>query len=339
MPDMRLLVCGIGRWGNQWLDVLAAHPGVLLAGTAGGRVRRLPDAARRTREYRHHSGFVGMLESVDADAAIVTLPVRHHAEAIELALRRGMHVLCEKPLVTDEASLRRVLVAAEAHPGQIVMVGQNYRHRPWARAARWMVDSGRLGDVAHMALRFSRPEFLEGRRDRLRSPLMQDMSIHHLDLIRYITGKEAYQVFALEHRPPWSLFPGAPSLEVVMKMVDESVVTYSGTWAARGPATSYDGDVVLYGERGVLTCSHGKLTWDGEAFDPRDVGWGGVEVQPESGDADLHSVLRTFRRAVLAGEPAETDLEDNRRTVELLLAVERSALTGVPVLVQQQERD
>lgn len=208
------------------------------------------------------------------------------------------------------------------------MVSQNYRQRPWARAARHVVESGVLGHVAHVDVRFSQPEFLDGGRDQLRSPLLEDMSIHHFDLIRYLTGSDAAEVVALEHRPPWSAFPGNPSLEVLLRMADGSIVTYSGTWAGRGPSTSFDGDVTLYGERGTLIWRNEQFTLNGEPFNPSDAGWESAPEYPVGGDADLHAVLADFRRAVLRGERAETDLADNYNTVELLLAVEQSALSG-----------
>ncbi|WP_225755228.1 Gfo/Idh/MocA family protein [Actinotalea sp. Marseille-Q4924] len=332
MTDLRVVVCGMGRWGNQWMDVLGHQPGVVLAGTAGGTVRSRPAGLRVTPGYRHHRDAASMLSTVEADVALITLPVGRHAEAIEQALSAGMSVLCEKPLVVDAEDLERVRAAAAAHPELAVVVGQNYRHRPWARRARDLITNGLVGTVGHLSLRFSRREFLEGGRNELRSPLLQDMSVHHLDLIRYLTGAEALEVHALEHRPPWSLFAGAPAVEVALQMSDGSLATYSGTWAGRGPETTWDGEVTVHGEHGTLQVRDGRFTLDGEPVD--DVGPDGRLPQddPEhSGDPDLHSVLRDFRRVVHDGAVAETGLRDNQHTIELLLAVQQAAWTGRPV--------
>lgn len=328
MTDLTVVVCGMGRWGNQWLEVLARTPGMVLAGTAGGAIRAMPDGIRVTRDQRHHQDAATMLATVPADVALITLPVARHAEAIEQALHAGMHVLCEKPLVTDAESLDRVRAAAAAHPELAVVVGQNYRHRPWARTTRRLLDEGMVGTVGHLALRFSRREFLDGGRDRLSSPLLEDMSIHHLDLIRYLTGAEAEEVQALDHRPSWSRFPGRPAVEAALRMTDGSLATYSGTWAGRGPETSWDGDVTVHGERGTLQVRDGRFTVDGEPLDV--VGPDGRLLEPPGpgGDPDLHAVLGDLRRSVLDGAAPETGLADNQHTVELLLAVQEAARSG-----------
>jgi predicted dehydrogenase len=273
-----------------------------------------------------------MLSAVEADVALITLPVGRHAEAIEQALAAGMHVLCEKPLVVDAEDLDRVRAASAAHPGLAVVVGQNYRHRPWARRARELITDGLVGTVGHLSLRFSRREFLEGGRNELRSPLLQDMSVHHLDLVRYLTGAEAVEVHAVEHRPPWSLFAGAPAVEAALRMSDGSLATYSGTWAGRGPETTWDGEVTVHGEHGTLRVHDGRFTLGGEPVE--DVGPDGRLPQDHpahGGDPDLHAVLRDFRRVVHDGAAAETGLGDNQHTVELLLAVQQAAWTGRPV--------
>lgn len=332
MTELRVVVCGMGRWGNQWLNVLAHHPGVVLAGTAGGTVRSWPAGLRVTPGYRHHPDAATMLATVEADVALITLPVERHAEVIEQALSAGMHVLCEKPLVVDAEDLERVRAAAAAHPELAVVVGQNYRHRPWARTTRALLTDGLVGRVGHLSLRFSRREFLEGGRDELRSPLLQDMSVHHLDLIRYLTGAEALEVYAREHRPPWSRFDGQPAVEAILHMSDGSVATYSGTWAGRGPETAWDGDVTIHGEHGTLLVRDGRFTVDDRPLEA--VGPGGrlrPEVPERGGDPDLHSVLESFLHAVRETTGAETGLADNQHTVELLLAVQQAAWSGRPI--------
>ncbi|MFI7483420.1 Gfo/Idh/MocA family protein [Kocuria sp. M1R5S2] len=328
MNPMKVLVLGMGRWGNRWLEALEDIPGVALAGTAGGTVRVAADRLPRTGSYCHYRSFTEALDRCPADAVIITLPVRLHTEAITRALESGMHVLVEKPLVGTRQDLAAVLAARSQRPDMQVVVSQNYRYRPWARRARQQISSGILGDVRHISIRFSKAEILEGGRDKLQAPLLEDMFIHHLDLVRYLTGSEAVEVFAIQHRPPWSRYPGMPGLEALITLADGTVVNYSGTWAGRGPETSWDGEFVFHGEQGVLEVAEDKVALNGDptaALVPQ-------RIPNETND--LRVVFQSFRQAVDGDEIPETDVSDNRRTVELLFAVEESLKSHRPVPVR-----
>lgn len=328
MSPIRVLVLGMGRWGNRWLEALADIPGVALAGTAGGRVRVAADKLPKTNSYCHYRSFSEALDRCLADAVIVTLPVRLHAEAITRAIEAGMHVLVEKPLVGTRQDLAAVLSARSGRPEIQVVVSQNYRYRPWARRARQQITSGILGEVRHISIRFSKAEFLEGGRDQLQAPLLEDMCIHHLDLVRYLTGREAVEVFAIQHRAPWSRYSGMPGLEALITLDDGTVVNYSGTWAGRGPETSWDGEFVFHGEHGVLEVAEDKVALNGDptaALIPQRI--------PNETD-DLRAVFQSFQQAVDGHEAAETDVVDNRWTVELLFAVEESLKSRRPAPVR-----
>src|ERR1051326_4521064 len=64
--------------------------------------------------------FVDDLERFwpDLDAVAVCTPDATHAEYIVAALRRGLHVLVEKPLADSRDAVRAIRCAAAAHPRQ-----------------------------------------------------------------------------------------------------------------------------------------------------------------------------------------------------------------------------
>ena len=89
-------------------------------------------------------------------------------------------------------------------------------------------------------LRFRRqPEMLVGIRAGLDNPLLQDMGIHHMDLLRFLAGRNAVEIYAREHRPVWSEFQGRPNLDAVITLEDGAQVSYSGSWAGRGRSTEW----------------------------------------------------------------------------------------------------
>jgi predicted dehydrogenase len=324
VSQLSVLVLGVGRWGRQWLEVLAGRDDVTVAGTVS-RQQAVPGP-------RHYTDYRQAIAESDADAVLVTLPVHLHADAIVCSVRAGKHVLCEKPVVRSRQGLAAVLAAAEKQPDIVVMVAQNYRRRPWAIALRNLVADGSLGAVGHIGLRFSQPELLEGGRTDMENPLLEDMSIHHLDLLRYLTGSNAAEVFAREYRPPWSRYRGASGVDAIITLENGIPISYTGSWAGRGRNTSWDGDYTIESERGVLTMTDGLFSFAPSTSD--DIPW-----MPQTGPGgiapagDLESVLDMFWNAVVTGAEPDTSITDNSHSMELLFALQDSVRLRRPVHV------
>ena len=263
MHTVKFAVLGMGRWGKQWQSVISGFEGAAVVATASRRpgTEVLP-AHSETFPATHYRDYGEAIADSEADAVVITLPVHLHADAIVRALESGKHVLCEKPLVGTEAELARVIETASRFPALRVMVGQNYRRRPWAQATRQLISSGAVGQLGRVSLRFSQPEFLAGGRREMEAPLLDDMSIHHFDLLRFLTGRDASEIYVHQYAPPWSAYLGAPALEAVIAFEGGVVANYSGSWASRGFATSYDGDYLLEGDLGAISVGDNRILLD-----------------------------------------------------------------------------
>jgi predicted dehydrogenase len=77
--------------------------------------------------------------------AIVT-PNHMHAPVAMQFLRRGIHVICDKPLTATLTEARRLAKAAKAS-GAVFVLTHNYTGYPMVRQARQMVAEGALGDL------------------------------------------------------------------------------------------------------------------------------------------------------------------------------------------------
>ncbi len=77
--------------------------------------------------------------------AIVTPNHVHYAAAREF-LKRGIHVICDKPLTSTLSDAKKLVAAAEKSDALFVLT-HNYTGYPMARQAREMVAAGELGDI------------------------------------------------------------------------------------------------------------------------------------------------------------------------------------------------
>src|SRR5947208_10588371 len=87
------------------------------------------------------AGEADRLDFVD-----IAVPPSDHARLAHLALDRGLHVLCEKPLAAsiDEA---RAMLQHAVRAERVLHPCHNYKHAPVIKAVRAVIDSGRIGKV------------------------------------------------------------------------------------------------------------------------------------------------------------------------------------------------
>jgi predicted dehydrogenase len=91
----------------------------------------------------------------------VATPPSDHFEISLEALRRGIHVLCEKPLTTTAAHAR-ALVDVAADTNRVVFPCHNYRFAPTIRTIDEIIASGRIGRVRSVGLTTLRPTHAKG---------------------------------------------------------------------------------------------------------------------------------------------------------------------------------
>jgi predicted dehydrogenase len=338
----RLLLLGLGFWGRQWYEVISRSADCTLAGVAA--TPRGLDAlgVGGTDGPRAYADYREAIEQADADAVVIVLPTALHVDAGTRALEKSMHVLSEKPVASDLAGALHLRADARRRPRQVYMVNQNYRWRTHNQTLKHAISRGDVGRVGGLHLEFRQPEFLVGDRRILEMPLIQDMSVHHFDLIRFLLDANAVEIFARSFNPSWSAYSGLASTEAVIRMENGIVVGYSGTWAARGRFTLWDGDITVTGSMGCL-----KLDASGQVRLFRDEGqnpdeWSGVDAQAEMGAVlepllttgqDLERSLALFLDSLATGSPPSTSLEDNYHTFAMVAAAEESARTGLPIAV------
>jgi predicted dehydrogenase len=108
------------------------------SGSALGLARVYDDFKQMaSREARRKDG----IEAV----AIVTPNHVHYAAAREF-LKRGIHVICDKPLTSTLTDAKKLVKAAE-ESGALFILTHNYTGYPMVRQARAMVQAGELGKI------------------------------------------------------------------------------------------------------------------------------------------------------------------------------------------------
>jgi predicted dehydrogenase len=145
-----------------------------------------------------------MLETVKPDALIVTTVDATHADCIVKAMERGIDVITEKPMVTDDAQCRAVL-EAEKRTGKKLVVTFNYRYAPKHQKIKELLLAGEIGKVAsvdfswYLDIQHGADYFRRWHRLREKSgSLWVHKASHHFDLVNWWLDAEPEEVRAFQ---------------------------------------------------------------------------------------------------------------------------------------------
>ena len=143
------------------------------------------------------------------DAVAIVTPNHVHYPAAREFLKRGIHVICDKPLTSTLADARKLVKAAEASSAAFVLT-HNYTGYPLIRQAREMVANGDLGDIRVVQVEYPQDwlsEPLEStgqkqagwRTDPAKSGAggsIGDIGTHAYNLARFVTGLSLHSLCA-----------------------------------------------------------------------------------------------------------------------------------------------
>jgi len=177
-------VVGVGVMGSNHARVFADLPGVELAGIA--------DPDDKQREW-----VAGLLEcpafadveellAAGVDAVTIAAPTHLHQQLAISCIKRGVHVLVEKPIAPSVAEGRAIIAAAH-HAGVVLMVGHVERFNPTVEAIK---NAIRAEDILSIAITRVGP--FPPRMSNV--GVVIDLAVHDIDLIRWFTESEIVEV-------------------------------------------------------------------------------------------------------------------------------------------------
>ncbi|HEY3479346.1 MAG TPA: Gfo/Idh/MocA family oxidoreductase, partial [Streptomyces sp.] len=230
---MRIGLIGAGRIGAFHAGTLAAHPDVgdlLVADADPVRARQVAaDTGSRA------AASVDALFDDRPDAVVIASATAAHAALISRAARAGIPAFCEKPVAADLAGTVAALrTVAEA--GAVLQIGFQRRFDAGYRAAREAVRSGRLGRLHTVRAVTSDPAPPPAAYVPLSGGLYRDCLIHDFDMLRWVTGREITEVYAVGANGGADFFRAAGDADTAA-----ALLTLEGGVLATATATRYNG--------------------------------------------------------------------------------------------------
>jgi D-apiose dehydrogenase len=280
-----------------------------------------------------------MFEREKPEFVDVITPPPSHLEICAEACRRGIHIICQKPLAPTYEEAERIV--ADAHQAGVrFMVHENFRFQPWHREIKRQLEFSSIGDRLH-SLSF-RCRMGDGWGDQAYIPrqpyfrdyprlLVYETGVHFIDTFRFLAGEITRVSAWLRRLNP--IIKGEDCGLLVFEFASGAI----GQWDAnRYNETTYTNPRYTFGEFLV----------EGNAGSLRLYPDGRLTVQPLEGSeteipyfheprgfcADCcYFTQRHFVDRILDGLPFETSGVDYLRTLRVQEAVYHSAATRLPV--------
>jgi predicted dehydrogenase len=321
---LKVVVAGMGSRGRDWVREIRAAPAYELAGCSDIDQYILQDASGAL-NIPQQSCFPDLQEAIEqtnCDAVVVATSADCHTEACSVALAKRIAVLVEKPFTVSLKDAVALVSLAERQ-GVPILVAQNFRYMRAFRTVKRLISDGALGRIGIVTCQYyAPPHQMAASLAALQNSVLWGMSVHHLDALRYVLGKEVNGVAAESFTLPWGKLPPGASLQVLLTFADETRASYTATYESSGHQFFERGQEFyarFVGERATLhvfqrwliLCENGKL--------PRLVRRGARTLTEE------RIILDQFERALTTGVEPDSSGRDNLQTMAVVEACLRSA--------------
>lgn len=243
---MRIGLAGAGRIGAFHAGILSGLPAVDSVVVADADAARAGEVARRL--HLQAADSPQHLLGLRLDALVIAAPTQAHPELIVAGIEAGLPVFCEKPVAPDIDSTRDVIRRVGDAAGA-VQIGFQRRFDIGYRAAREAVQSGSLGWVHTLRATTLDPAPPAAAYIETSGGLYRDCGVHDFDAIRWVTGREVREVYAVGANRGAEFFRAAGDVDTmaaVLTLDDDSLAVVSST---RYNGAGYDVRLEVLGSR------------------------------------------------------------------------------------------
>ncbi|MGW1544286.1 Gfo/Idh/MocA family protein [Streptomyces sp. NPDC002309] len=191
---MRIGILGLGRIGAFHAETLAGLDAVESLVVADPFAEAAKSAAERFGAEVADSPEAVLAAGIDG--VVIAAATDAHPGLIMAAVDAGVPVFCEKPVARTMAEGVAVLRAVEARDVP-VQIGYNRRFDAGFAAARAAVLAGELGTLHTVRSTTLDPAPPPAAYVAASGGIFRDCSVHDFDIIRWVTGREVTEVYAV----------------------------------------------------------------------------------------------------------------------------------------------
>ncbi|HHY82126.1 MAG TPA: Gfo/Idh/MocA family oxidoreductase [Clostridiales bacterium] len=327
MKKLRMGVIGCGDITKYMMLLTKIDRSIKFAGFADPDESRARKFAARYKDAGAYKDYSQMIANEKIDAAYIAVPHYLHYPIVKDLISKGIHVLCEKPIVT---ALDHALELEKLAVEKQVKVGVNYQYR-YDHACYRMVQAAHNGDLGRLYygicnIPWSREAsyFTDSKwhayKETAGGGTLLTQGSHALDILLWAFNSEPVRAIGSTRR---AKFHDVEVEDTAMGIVELSCggiiqITSSMAAAKEQPVT-----ITLYGEKGTAA-------YTGPYFSR--VNFYGVRIPRYKAEGrGIHALSRSmnaFVKWVTNGTPYYCPINQSIPVLASVLAIYRSAESG-----------
>ncbi len=320
-------IAGVANHGRTILNAIRDCGTLELKGCYDINVEACRAAAVQT-GARAASSYEDLINDPAIEAVALVTPNHLHVGQIKQALAIGKHVFVEKPITNTVAEALEIRDIASAVT-QVVMVGHNTRRRNVFRAAKKLIDAGKLGKIVGVEANISRPVGLTSevpgwKFDPAKCPLlpMTQLGIHFVDVVRYLFSsvRSVYCVASTLAMPEGVLDVSAS----ILRTQEGFPISLSSYYIT--PDSFF---FRIYGTNGILHCH--PLSYELTTIVDGNQKISETEGFPNEGTDSYNLQMKEFGDCILTGSRSETGIAEGIHALAVVEAMMQSVRTNAAV--------
>ena len=348
MEKIRYGIIGLGNQGSHYVKYIFDRDGAVDAYVSAmcdinpAKIENIKAKTTNT-EAVYFENYIEMLDSGLCDAVLVEVPHYQHPEMVIECLKRGIHVICEKPAGVYTKQVREMNEAASRSEAKFAMMF-NQRTNCLYRKMREMIAAGEIGELQRVTWIitdwYRTQNYYDSGSWRATwegegGGVLFNQCPHQLDLVQWVVGKLPKYVNGFCKFGKWH------DIEV-----EDDVTAYfeydngaTGMFITSTGETPGTNRFEVSGTRGKLLCEGGKLWFyknESDAQEHSKTANSGfakpacelIEVETDGLNPQHAGIINNFTRALLGKEEFFVEGVEGINGVELMNAIELSGWYG-----------
>lgn len=287
-----------------------------------------------------------MLDAVKPEAVVAFGSIYEHMAVVEACAPRGIHVMVEKPLATDNAHAGRMEALAKKYKIHLLTNFETSWYPTTEKTYQLVHDSAAIGQIKKVVVHDGHqgpkeigvnPEFLEWLTDPVQNGggALIDFGCYGANLMTYLMQDEApVSVTAVTQQFKPDVYPKVDDEATIIVSYPDAQCIIQASW--NWPFSRKDMEV--YGQTGyIITKDNQTMQLRNKEHDPARA----MRVTPD--DIPVYQDPIAYFADVVRGKITVPknglySLENNLTVVRILDAARQSAKTGKTVMLQQKKQ-